>query len=40
MLLISSDQIDYAELEAKVADQLLGPEWKQARLAAGELKNG
>jgi hypothetical protein len=34
MLLISSDQIDYGELHAKVADQLLGPEWKQAQRAA------
>lgn len=34
MLRISSDQIDYPELEARITEQLLGPEWERARLAA------
>ena len=34
MLRISADQIDYAELETKVAEHLLGPQWELARLTA------
>lgn len=34
MLRISADQIDYPELEARITEQLLGPEWERARRAA------
>lgn len=34
MLLISADQIDHLELQARVADQGLGPEWEQAQRSA------
>jgi len=34
MLLISADQIDDGELQAKIAEQQLGPEWEQAQRAA------
>lgn len=31
ILRISSDRIDYPELEAQISQQLLGPEWEKAR---------
>lgn len=34
MLLISADRIDFPELQGKVEEQLLGPEWEQAQRGA------